>query len=324
MANNEKTSDVAAEYTAIRVASLRGDLKIPFDAFVRVAGKHILYCRQGDSFEGKRLTRLKTKKLKKMYIRRDDVVPYTQYLEESIDAAYDRNSKKAIGLRAEVIQGFQQALAEKYMEDPLDEFIYTHTRSSIQRFTEFLQGEPEGAAAILQLTNVDQSISHHGVNVAVLSVAVAQTTDMRDGNPLHLMALGSLIHDIDLDLSHFYESIAASDTMSDEARAIYRNHPTQGAHRLQGSKFVDQMVINIITQHEENIKGTGFPKGLQEREMDPLVIVVATVNAFDRLLAFEQMSPKEAFKTLFFDKVGLYPLGHLQALQNLLKTYKMV
>src|SRR5690349_17545295 len=122
----------AGEYTPIRVSTLRGDIKIPFDVFVRVAGKYILYCRQGSSFEGERLARLKSKKLKQMFIRPEDEIPYAQYLEESIDSAY--RGGKSLDIRAEVIQGFQQAAAEQYMEDPNQEFFYNHIKSSMQRF----------------------------------------------------------------------------------------------------------------------------------------------------------------------------------------------
>jgi hypothetical protein len=46
------------EFTSVRVSTLRGDLRIPFDVYVKVAGKFILYCRSGSSFEGVRLERL--------------------------------------------------------------------------------------------------------------------------------------------------------------------------------------------------------------------------------------------------------------------------
>ena len=72
------------DYTPIRVSTLRGDLKIPFDAYVRVAGKYILYLRKGDSFEGKRLNKLKEKKLRTMFIPFDSLKHYRSYMTENI------------------------------------------------------------------------------------------------------------------------------------------------------------------------------------------------------------------------------------------------
>ncbi|MBX3022274.1 MAG: HD domain-containing protein [Bdellovibrionales bacterium] len=311
------------DFFSIRVSTLRGDLKIPFDVYVKVGSKQIHYCRRGDSFEGARLDRLKSKKLKFMYIRSEDQPAYQQYLDASIDAAYSNNPAKPIEIRAEVIQGFQQATAEEYMDDPKDETSYKHVRSTVHRFVDFLDREPFGAAALLKLQNSDQSVTHHCVNVATLSTAMVLQNGLKEGTPLHLLALGCLLHDIE----HYYNPegfgrpLASLTPQEMEKR---KAHPLAGAHRLQGALFVDQMVLNIITQHEEHLDGSGFPKGLTETDMDPLVMVAATANAYDRLVGLEGKAPKDALKTLLIDKLGIFPLPVLQNLQALLKEKKLV
>jgi HD-GYP domain-containing protein (c-di-GMP phosphodiesterase class II) len=315
-------SETDPDFTPIRVATLRGDLKIPFDVYIKIAGKFIHYCRRGSSFEGSRLDRLKSKKLKKMFIRPEDEIPYRQYLEASIDAAYGQKDKP-IEIRAEVIQGFQQAEAEQYMEDPMDEMSYKHVRSSVQRFVEFLEKEPRSVQALLKLKNTDHSVTHHSVNVASLSASMVIETQMREGVPLHLLALGCMVHDIE----HFYSDMDLTkppSQMPKEELEVYERHPLAGAHRLQGVTFLDQLVVNIITQHEEHADGSGFPKGLLGDEMDPLVLIAATANAYDRLISFESLSPKDALKTLLIDKMGVYPLNYLQALQDILKKQGLV
>jgi len=309
-------------FTPIRVATLRGDIKIPFDVYVRVAGKHILYCRQGSSFEGLRLERLKAKKLKKMYVRSEDEIPYKQYLEQSIDAAYS-NTAGALDVRTEVIQGFQQAKAEEYMENPLDKTTYDHIKSSSQRFTEFIEHNPDAVRALLKIPNTDSSITHHSVAVAALSLALVLASKLRDGHPLHLLTLGCLVHDMEHYLAE-YPINKPLDQLTPEEKALYKEHPLKGAHRLQGVVFLDQLVINIITQHEEHMDGSGFPKGLYEKDLDPLVLVAGTANAYDRMVSFEQRAPKDAIKAMLIDKLGMYPLAHLQNLQAILKRHKIV
>jgi HD-GYP domain-containing protein (c-di-GMP phosphodiesterase class II) len=309
-------------FTPIRVATLRGDFKIPFDVYVRVAGKHILYCRQGSSFEGVRLERLKAKKLKKMYVRAEDEIPYKQYLEQSIDAAYS-NSDRPFDVRAEVIQGFQQAKAEEYMENPLDKTTYDHIKSSAQRFTEFVTINPDAVRAILKIPNTDCSVTHHSVSVAALSLALVLETKLREGHPLHLLTLGCLVHDVEHYLGD-YPVNKPPDQLTPEEKARYQEHPLKGGHRLQGVAFLDQLVVNVITQHEEHMDGSGFPKGLYEKDIDPLVIVAGTANAYDRIVSFEQTAPKDAMKSMLIDKIGMYPLLHLQNLQSILKRHKII
>ena len=131
----------AKDFIPIRVSTLRGDLKIDFDAYVKVAGKYILYCRQGDSFEGDRLKRLKSKKLKKMYIRLEEEDLYRGYMSQSIDMAYNNSPERSLKIRAEIIQGAQQAVAEDLMEDPESEAFYEVAKNSSGRFADFIKNE---------------------------------------------------------------------------------------------------------------------------------------------------------------------------------------
>jgi hypothetical protein len=73
-----------------------------------------------------------------------------------------------------------------------------------------------------------------------------------------------------------------------------------------------------VSFHEEKIDGSGFA-GKKEKELDPLVLVAATANSFDHYLKYGHLDPKEALKKILIDKMGLYPLDVMRALQEALK-----
>jgi putative nucleotidyltransferase with HDIG domain len=259
-----------------------------------------------------------------MFIRQEDDIPYRQYLESSIDSAYNRNSGKSLEVRAEVIQGFQQAAAEDYMEDPSDRLNYEHVRSSVRRFVSFLESEPAGIKALMELKNTDLSISHHGVNVATLATALAAKVQVGDGTPVTLLALGCLIHDIEHSFNEGLDISTPLASMTPAQLSLYKKHPMAGAMRMQAITFVDQVVVKIISQHEEAMDGSGFPQKLLADQMDPLVLIAATANAYDRLINFEGKAPKDALKHLLIHKMGVYPLPLLQGLQEILKSHQLV
>ncbi|MNT52868.1 hypothetical protein D3C72_1899160 [compost metagenome] len=87
---------------------------------------------------------------------------------------------------------------------------------------------------------------------------------------------------------------------------------------MQDKKHFDQTVINIIAQHEETSNGTG-PKGLREKDMDPLAVIVSSANAMDRLITFENVPKAEAAKKLMIDHVGKHPLNHIQMLNDIMR-----
>lgn len=309
----------ANQFVPIRVSTLRGDLKIPFDVYVRIAGKHILYCRKGDSFEDQRLQRLKEKKLKKLFILNNDEIKYRTYMQQNIDSSFDGSFGKPIEIRAQVIQGAQQSAAEDVMDNPESDAFYSVAKEGSRRYVEFLLMETHAIRSIMNIENTDHNIAHHGVNTATLAIGLSETLGLKDSHNLHLLALGCLIHDIELHYSNLNIARPLKEFSPAELE-LYRQHPYNGAVRVRDHQHFDQIVMNIILQHEETINGSGFPKGLRESEIEPMVLIASAANAFDRLVSFEGNQPKEALKQLFIQKMGLLPLGHLQSLQSTLKA----
>lgn len=310
------------DYVPIRVSTLRGDQKIDFDAFIKINEKFILYLRRGDSFEGTRLDRLRGKKLKKMFINPGDEQSYRKYLSKNIDSAYDAKSKTSMENRAQIIHGDQQSSAEEVMENPENERAYSEAKAAAQKFSEFLLTEDTGLAHILKLDNIDHNIAHHGVTVSGLSVSLAKKIGITDNKQLQMLALGGLLHDF----GHFNSPIAINRPLSQfppDELALYKNHPKDGALRVQDKKHFDQIVINIISQHEEYIDGQGFPFGLTESKMDPLAVICSSANALDRLITFEGVPKAESVKKLMLTAVGKHPLQHLQLLGDIIKETKL-
>lgn len=307
------------DYFPISVGTLRGDKKISFDVYIRVGEKFILYCREGDSFEGQRLRRLKEKNLKELFVTKDQEVPYRLYLEENVEIAY--SSGKPLEVRVEIIQGYNQSLAESMIKDFKPE-VYNEAKSSCRRLNQFLMEDQRALPLFIALENENKDIAHHGVTVSTLAIYLAHALGMAE-RPLELLALGCFIHDIGHEDSNVDFRQPIEDIPADQLK-LYKKHPLIGAEKVAALEPLDALVRSIILQHEEHADASGFPKKLAADEMDPLVLVAGLANAFDRLITFEGLKPKEALKSLLIKKLGAYPLDHFQTLQDLLKSTSCV
>lgn len=306
------------DYIPIRVNTLRGDQKIEFDVYIKINEKMLLYLRRGDSFAGERLQRLKSKKLKKMFILHEDEASYRHYLQSNLEIAYDDKTGKDIQTRAEIIHGEQQSRVEEVFEQPEQEESYLLAKEGAAQYVQFLLKNEGAKSAVLKIENSDSSLSHHGVSVATLSVGLAQKLGLPEAKILQTMTLGALLHDIGHQELGF-ESILPLKMFSPEQMAKYKQHPQLGTAKAQELKHFDQMVLNIIAQHEECADGSGYPKGMKEKEMDPHVVIVSSANAVDRLIAFEGVPRTEAAKKMMIEQIGRHPLAHIQGLHDLLK-----
>ncbi len=306
-------------HTSIRVSTLRGDQKITFDVYVKIADKMVHYLRRGDSFEGARLKRLKEKKLKNLYILNDDEPHYRNYLKINIESAYDQNSQKDMQTRAEIIQGDQQSHVEEVFERPEDKQAYEATKAATSKYVEFLTQNAPAALSVLKIENTDKNIAHHGVTVGTMAVALSQKLKMTDPKANHFLTLGSLLHDIGLHESpiNFQQPLTA---LAAPDLVTYKNHPHAGIEKLKNTMHFDPQVLKIINEHEECIDGSGFPKKLRENQLDPLSIIVSSCNAMDRLLTFEGISKTEAPKKLMVEHVGKHPLEHIRLIAEIIKS----
>lgn len=304
-------------YTSIRVSTLRGDQKIGFDVYVKINDKMILYLKQGDSFEGPRLKRLKEKKLRQMFIIKDEEEKYLNYLKINVEAAYDSKTNADVGTRAEIIQGSQQGNVEAVFENPHNADNYNKTKDESGKYVQFILNTTGAANALLSVENTDQSLAHHGVSVSTLAVALAKRLNITDEKKIQLMALGALLHDYGHNLHPIDLGMPLS-VMTPENLKTWKGHPRIGVENVRNTKHFDPTVLNIILQHEETINGTG-PLSLLEKDQDPLATIVASANKVDRLLSFEKVPKSDIPKKLTIDYMGAHSLTHIQNLSEIIK-----
>jgi HD-GYP domain-containing protein (c-di-GMP phosphodiesterase class II) len=313
-----------SKYLPVRVSTFRGDKRIPFNTYVHVGGKYILFCREGDSFEDARLERLKSKKLQKMYVPVEHFEAYKAYTHENIERAYDDTKKAPAEIRSQIIHGAVQATAEDLMEDPLSQEFYGVALEAAKRFSKFLFSEPEALKAMLDIKNLDFSVAHHGVNVAALALVIAEDLKLTETNPMQIdfLVLGCMIHDIENNY-HNIDLTVDPKKLGKTEKQIHARHPIDGYTRIRKVHFYDPTVLDIVMKHDEKIDGSG-PLHLLQDDIPPLVQVAATANMFDRLLTYDGLAPKEALKKLLIDEMGSLSLESMRALQNGLKKRALI
>lgn len=309
-------------YISFRVATLRGDQKITFNAYIKINDKMVLYLKKGDSFEGARLKKLKDKKLRKMFIITEEEANYIEYLDNNINLAYDNKSNVNIQTRAEIIQGDQQSKTEEVFEDVDNVETYNLAKEAAGKYVDFILSNDQALSSILNINNaensIDQKISHHSIAVATLSIALASKLGITDPKQTQLLTMGALLHDF----GHFESTIDYTKPISKMRPlelSFYLGHPASGAKKVQNKKHFDEAVVNIIEQHEEQIDGSG-PIKLLEHQTDPLALIVSSCNAIDRLITYQGVNKDDAIIVSQMEAPGTHPEAHYKFLEEILKN----
>ena len=309
-------------YTHVYSSTIRGDLPISFDLYLKVAGKYILYCKEGEKLEGERLERLQTKNFERLFLKTEDMAKYQKYLTQNIDRAFNTSESMPLSQRVEIIQGYLEAALFDVFHHPTHQEFYRVLKKGAQRFQDFLKAYPLSLKHLVAFKNPHLRITQHSVNVAAWSYYISQSMDVNSEALDHLM-LGALLHDLAL-INTSLPLYRPRAEMSLNEHKQYHSHSTQGADLLAKTGFCPDEVIEIVANHHEQVNGEGFPNKKAEKQLSPLSQIVATANAFDRLLSFEQMSPRKATKQFLIDSMGLYSLEVLKALQVVIRDQQLL
>lgn len=312
-------SSAPIDYVPIRVQDLEGQDPVDFDVFLQLGGKYVLYVRKGAAFDASKAEKMREKNVTSVFLRADDGARFKREAELAItrrvEQAYDPASKLSVAERGRILQREQESNADALIADPGGVAEYERAREGARRFVDFLLHQPQTLPSILNASS-ETSLAAHGVRVATIAVGIAIELGMSEMKDLHLLALGCLVHDC----GHLNSSVPIESRVSELAPPqlkIFREHTMRGARAAQELAHFDQQVLKIILEHEELIDGSGYPKGLNERQMHIYSIIASSANTYDRLVAFEKCGYQEACKRLVIEKIGRHPLDHINALKKI-------
>lgn len=168
---------------------------------------------------------------------------------------------------------------------------------------------------------------HHGLNVALLSMAVASQLSVRRENLLQI-GIGALLMDVGM-LQVPEDVRLAARELSAEERRLVQSHPLHTINALERLEAVGPLSMLICYQSHERADGSGYPKG---RTADTIHPYAKLVGAADAYVAISSNRPyrgaatpykametvlREAGRSLFdrevfrslLDCLSLFPIG---------------
>jgi putative nucleotidyltransferase with HDIG domain len=126
----------------------------------------------------------------------------------------------------------------------------------------------------------DRETEGHSIRVSRLACMLAETLGL-SSDQLKALERGSLLHDIG--------KIGITDTilhkpgkLTEEEWKIMRIHPDIGSRIVEGIPFL-QETLPVIRYHHERWDGSGYPNGLQGKDIPTQARIFAVADVFDAL-----------------------------------------
>lgn len=134
------------------------------------------------------------------------------------------------------------------------------------------------ARLVERMRSHDIYLHAHSLLVARLSLNFASHLGFSLGDQ-RLIERAALLHDVGklrIDLSLLHKPTALNET----EWARMRTHPEWGHSILESEGITDGVLLDVVKNHHERLDGTGYPAGLQGKEVSEIVRVVTLCDVF--------------------------------------------
>jgi putative nucleotidyltransferase with HDIG domain len=275
----------------------------------------------GVSLTKRILERLESQGITHLYI--DDELTKDLVLEDNISIEVRTEATKSIQTVFEAIrEGKHKSKATTYGK-MVNEFkrVFENLLSELKRNQQLMN--------LLSYIHVkDNYVFTHSLNVTLYSLAIAMQLKF-DDKKLHELGLGALLHDIGKMMIP-EEILHKPGKLTDEEYAIMKKHTEYGFELLRKEPELSVLVAHCAYQHHEKLDGSGYPRGLKDKDIHPYAKIIAVADVFDALTTHQRayrkgMLPHEAMEILYagssntqFDQkvveafrssIALYPIG---------------
>ncbi len=140
----------------------------------------------------------------------------------------------------------------------------------------------------------DHCTLEHSKRVAQIATRAAKLLDFSQ-REIKMLEVGCLLHDIGK-IAIPDEVLLKPGKFNSLDRKLMKLHPIIGANFIQ-SRIENPIIFDIILKHHERLDGSGYPFGIKEKDIPPLVRLVSVSDILEALIAKRPYKPPLSIKS---------------------------
>lgn len=137
---------------------------------------------------------------------------------------------------------------------------------------------------ITRLKSKDEATYVHSLAVSGLMTLLAASLNL-DEEMISVLALAGLLHDIGkLKLPN--KILNKPGELTTAERNVVRHHPDAGYQILRAYSHFPREVLDVCLLHHEVLDGSGYPRGLKQKDLTLPVQISTVCDVFEALTSF--------------------------------------
>lgn len=196
MTVSHATSELLTTYTAVPLAGLVAREGLPFPLYLRTAARTwVLYQPQGTVLDESHIGRLRSEGVPGLFIEDRDRAAYSRRVEAEVGSVL-RDKSVPLQRRCDVLHGVAAEVASDLVCARPDAADVVRAQRLMMTTSGLLLREQQSFQAVRRVLRAADGAASHGLNVAFLSMGLAQKVLTGDGTALARVGLAGLLHDV--------------------------------------------------------------------------------------------------------------------------------
>jgi putative nucleotidyltransferase with HDIG domain len=291
----KRSTEQNPAFLPVQVDSLRLDKILYFDLFIHTGRELVLYRAKSLPFTDQSRSKLVDNHVSTIYITYDSREAYQQYIEEHLPEILADPKVEEVK-KASILYDTSKALVKEILTNPTYSANIRRSQDLVENTINYILKGRDAFLNLMKITSFDYYTYTHCVNVCTFSVSLARQIGIADRESLVTLGTGALLHDVGK--SKVPERILNKRTSLNRSEfEIMKKHPNWGGEILRETDLIGEESYYPVLQHHERVDGSGYPHGVEERDLHPFSKIVAVVDVFDALTTERVYQPA----------IGTYP-----------------
>ena len=283
MANlvKKRSTTQTPAFLPVQVDSLRIDKILYFDLYIHTGRELVLYRAKSLPFTHQTHQKLLDNHVSTIYITYDSREAYQQYVEEHLPEILADPMVEEVK-KASILYDTSKALVKEILSNPTYSENIRRSQDLVETTINYILKGRDAFLNLMKITSFDYYTYTHSVNVCTFAISLARQMGMGERDILVTLGTGALLHDVGK--SRVPERILNKRTSLNRSEfEIMKKHPNWGGEILRETDLVPEESYYPVLQHHERFDGSGYPNGVEERDLHPFSKIVAVADVFDAL-----------------------------------------
>jgi len=308
-------------YKAIVIDEIERQESFKFALFIKLSSaKFVKITHEGTHIDEQRISKLREKKIKQLYVTRED---FKTYVRSKIDIAHQIEVKKDVNPedKKKFMVKTGQLVVDKIFTEVVDEHSFNDAKEYLDITLDLISDDSDILDLLTELQSKGDQFYTHQLSVSLISVQLAKSMENNSEQTLFILGIGGIFHDIGKKFMPKEFINKTLDELPPQEAEIFKDHPINGTEILNKFHKYPSTVLQIVMQHHENCLGTGYPFQLKKQSIYPLARLIYVVDQFCHLILPYDGKPalthKEAIEIMELNNKGELDKEYFDGLKNL-------